>query len=127
MHCAKASGFRLAKVPLALSVVALIAGLLIPHAASAHGLIYVATLSGADENPANSSAGSGFVRVTIDFDLFTMRIQARFGVLQGGVTAAHIHAATSNPLSGSAGVATQLPSFEGFPADVASGAYDHTF
>ncbi|MFL6531530.1 MAG: CHRD domain-containing protein [Chthoniobacterales bacterium] len=82
---------------------------------------------GPNENPANDSTGTGFVRITLDFDLFTMRVEAEFANLVGMTTAAHIHAATATPLSGNAGVATQTPSFEAFPNAVTSATYDHTF
>ncbi|HEY2158890.1 MAG TPA: CHRD domain-containing protein [Isosphaeraceae bacterium] len=39
----------------------------------------------------------------------------------------HIHAATTTLAAGTAIVATQTPSFTGFPLGVTSGTYDHTF
>jgi hypothetical protein len=54
-------------------------------------------------------------------------VQVDFAGLQGTTTAAHIHAATAQPFAGTAGVATQTPSFELFPLGVTSGTYDHTF
>src|SRR3954463_1696063 len=78
----------------------------------AHEIVYTASLTGPDENPPNSSVGVGFVRITIDFDLFTMRVEASFDDLQGTVTAAHVHAATTVPFTGNAGVATQTPTFQ---------------
>ncbi len=95
--------------------------------ARAHDRIYTASLTGPEESPANASPGTGQVTVTIDLDLFTMRVEAKFGDLEGTVTAAHIHAPTAAPLAGTAGVATQTPSFQGFPLGVTSGSYDHTF
>ncbi|MGZ5003330.1 MAG: CHRD domain-containing protein [Chthoniobacterales bacterium] len=96
-------------------------------AAHAHELVCTASLSGPNESPSNDSLAAGSATVTIDFDLFTMRIQANFSGLQGTVTSAHIHAATAAQFSGTAGVATQVPSFEMFPTGVTSGTYDHTF
>jgi hypothetical protein len=95
--------------------------------AQAHEVVYAARLSGPDESPANDSTGVGFAKITLDFDLFTMRVEADFGDLQGTVTASHIHAPTAVPFAGTAGVATQTPSFTGFPTGVTSGSYDHTF
>ncbi len=95
--------------------------------ASAHEVVYAARLSGPDENPSNNSTGVGFAKITLDFDLFTMRVEAQFDALEGTVTASHIHAPTAVPFSGTAGVATQTPSFTGFPTGVTSGTYDHTF
>jgi hypothetical protein len=50
-----------------------------------------------------------------------------FSGLSSGTTASHIHAATAMPGTGTAGVATQVPTFTGFPLGVTSGSYDHTF
>ena len=51
-----------------------------------------------------------------------------FSDLTSGTTAAHIHAPTArSELTGKAGVATQVPFFDGFPIDVISGNYDHSF
>lgn len=95
--------------------------------ASGHERFYIATLSGAAEFPANDSPGSGSVVVTVNLDLASMRVQAQFSGLEGNVTAAHIHGSTDFPLQGLADVATQMPTFQGFPAGVASGTYDATF
>ncbi len=38
---------------------------------AAHESDYYATLSGANESPPNASPGTGWARVTIDFDLIT--------------------------------------------------------
>jgi hypothetical protein len=43
-----------------------------------------------------------------------------------GTTASHIHAPTTTPLSGTAGVATTTPSFAGFPLSVFSGSFSNT-
>lgn len=45
----------------------------------------------------------------------------------GVTTASHIHCCTVDQGTGNAGVATQLPSFAGFPLGVSSGSYDQTF
>jgi len=95
--------------------------------ASAHEEIFTANLSGPAEDPPNASAATGFATVTLDLDLFTMRVQVNFTGLEGYTTAAHIHAPTAQPFTGLADVATQVPSFEGFPFGVFSGTYDHTF
>ena len=44
--------------------------------------------------------------------------------LLGTTTVSHIHAATATPGSGTAMVATTLPTFPGFPLGVTSGTYD---
>ena len=50
-----------------------------------------------------------------------------FADLLGTTTASHIHAATAVPGTGTAGVATTVPTFTDFPLGVTSGSYDHTF
>jgi hypothetical protein len=95
--------------------------------ALAHTSIYGAPLLGSSETPAVITTGNGWGRVTIDFDLFTMRVEASFADLIGNVTASHIHCCTSVPLTGNIGVASQTPSFGGFPTGVKAGTYDRTF
>lgn len=98
--------------------------------------VYYGNLSGSNEFPANSSPGTGKTTVTIAGN--TMRVQASFSglvtqtaaSLPSGTTASHIHAsATQPPLSliNNAGVATQVPTFAGFPLGVQAGTYDQTF
>ena len=94
---------------------------------AAHESVYFADLSGPNEAPPNASPGTGWARVTIDFDLVTMHVEASFSDLTGTTTASHIHCCTAAPDSGTAGVATQTPSFAGFPLGVTAGTYDHTF
>lgn len=109
----------------ALSACALTALLCLSVPVGAHEQVYTAPLLGSSEVPPNASPGNGTTTVTIDFDLFTMRVEATFADLVGTTTAAHIHCCVAP--GANAGVATQLPSFDGFPLGVTSGAYDHTF
>jgi CHRD domain/PEP-CTERM motif len=88
---------------------------------------YTADLSGPAEEPPVPSPGTGFALVTYDDLAHILGIQTNFSDLVGTTTAAHIHAPTPTPLTGVAGVATQVPFFEGFPIGVTSGTYDHTF
>ncbi|MEY2840326.1 MAG: hypothetical protein RJB60_2625 [Pseudomonadota bacterium] len=93
--------------------------------AVAHESVYFGQLLGSSEVPAASTPGMGEVRVTLDFDLVTMRVEASFSGLLGTVTAAHIHCCT---LPGAnTGVATTTPTFAGFPTGVKAGSYDQTF
>jgi hypothetical protein len=103
--------------------------LMMCSAAVTHGatVVYTAVLSGAAESPVNDSLGTGNATVTIDTTLNTMRVEVFFSGLTGTVTNAHIHAATTLPLAGTAGVATMLPTFTGFPSGVTSGTYDNSF
>jgi len=107
--------------------VAFTAALGFAPAAQAAINVYTATLSGPAESPPNASPGTGSATVTIDTVANTMRVQATFSGLTSGTTASHIHAATATPFSGTAGVATTLPSFPGFPLGVTSGTFDNTF
>ncbi len=87
--------------------------------------VYSAQLSGANENPANASAGTGLAIITVDDVLDTMEVQAFFSGLTGTTTASHIHCCA--PAGSNAGVATQTPFFAGFPIGVTSGTYNNTF
>ncbi len=91
------------------------------------GTIYTADLDGPSESPPNSSPGTGFARVNLDTILHLMEVQANFSDLTSPTTAAHIHGPTESPGTGTAGVLTQLPSFEGFPLGATSGIYSNTF
>jgi len=112
---------------IALSLAAASVACALAAPAAAHESVYEAPLLGTSETPPNASPATGFARVTIDFDLFTMRVEASFSGLTGVTTASHIHCCTATPHTGNIGVATQLPSFSGFPLGVTSGTYDHTF
>jgi hypothetical protein len=91
--------------------------------AKADPLVFTGTLSGTQENPANASPGTGTVTVTVDGNIMT--IDANFSGLLGNTTAAHIHCCA--PAGSNAGVATQVPSFVGFPLGVQSGTFSNTF
>ena len=99
--------------------------------ASAAPQIFIADLSGAAEEPANASPGTGSTQVTIDPVAHTLRVIANFSDLMGNSTMAHIHVINgpgdANILDTLGPVATTTPSFVGFPAGVTSGAYDMTF
>jgi hypothetical protein len=100
---------------------------LVAGGANASILSYSALLNGASESPSNNSSATGNATVTVDDVLNTMRVQVSFSVLSGDTTVAHIHCCTTDPMTGTAGVATATPSFAGFPAGVKSGSYDQTF
>jgi hypothetical protein len=95
--------------------------------ASALTIVYTASLSGPAESPPNASPGTGTATITFDTTAATMRVQASFSGLTGTTTASHIHCCTAVPGVSTAGVATQTPSFTGFPLGVTSGSYDNTF
>jgi hypothetical protein len=88
---------------------------------------YSAFLSGPAEAPPNASPATGFAAVVFDLAAHTMSVDISFDGLLGTTTASHIHAPTALPGVGTAGVATQTPSFVGFPLGVTSGTYSHIF
>ena len=94
---------------------------------SAQATIYTfdAMLTGPNESPANASPGLGFTVVTYDNVANTLRVEALFAGLTGTTTASHIHAATTSPFTGTAGVATTTPTFAGFPLGVTTGSYNN--
>lgn len=107
----------------------LVAPLLVVFAATnAMGatFVYECNLSGLQESPPNASPGTGFGRVTMDTTAVTMRVEATFSGLTGTTTASHIHA-RADSTTPNGGVATQTPTFTGFPLGVTAGSYDHTF
>ena len=85
---------------------------------------YTASLSGALEAPA--SPGTGTADVFFNDSAQTLRVIVSFSGLLGTTTASHIHAPTSAPFTGNAGVATTVPTFPLFPLGVTSGTYDQT-
>jgi hypothetical protein len=87
---------------------------------------YQANMSGPNESPTNSSPALGFAYVTLNTTANTLSVDLAFGGLTGPTTAAHIHAPTPSPFSGTAGVATTTPYFAGFPIGVTSGTYSNT-
>ena len=82
------------------------------------------TLSGANENPATASTGTGFTTVVYNSTLHTLNVSVTFSGLTGNTTASHIHCCVAPP--GNAGVATTTPTFAGFPLGVTSGTYNTT-
>jgi hypothetical protein len=93
--------------------------------ARAEPILYSAVLLGPSESPPNSSPGIGFSLVQYDPDAHMLGILAGFADLTAPVIAAHIHCCVDSP--GTAGVATQVPLFSGFPTGVTSGFYDRAF
>jgi hypothetical protein len=90
--------------------------------AAASTVTYDAVLSGDGES---NSSGTGFAIVTINGNM--MEVNVTFSGLTTGTTASHIHCCTAVPGSGTAGVATTIPTFPGFPLGVTSGSYDQIF
>jgi hypothetical protein len=86
-------------------------------------ITYVTVLSGADESPPNASPGTGFATVIYDDLAHTLGVNVSFSDLVGTTTASHIHAPTTNPGTGTVGVAITPGTFPGFPVGVTSGSY----
>jgi hypothetical protein len=87
---------------------------------------FTVSLSGANENPANASPGTGSATVDIDTVAKLMTLDVTFSGLLGPTTASHIHCCAPTPAD-NAPVATQTPSFIGFPLGVTSGTFTNTF
>ncbi len=100
--------------------------LLLCGTAQANIIEFDALLSGPAESPPNNSPGTGEAEVFYDNANHTLEVKVTFADLVANTIASHIHAATAAPLTGTAGVATQLPTFLNFPLGVTSGTYDHT-
>lgn len=100
----------------------------------AHPITYTGGLSNLGEPaPANLSNGGGYAIVIVNDDTFTMDVTVNFWNLTGNVSNSHIHCCTPVALTGSAGVATPLPTFPGFPGtgsgipNVKAGTYHQLF
>ena len=106
---------------------ALFTALLLVVPAVSAPITYYANLSGPNEAPPNNSPGTGFGQVTIDVVAHTLLVDMVFSNLTVANTASHIHCCTTVPLTGTAGVATSVPTFIGFPTGTTSGTYNHTF
>jgi hypothetical protein len=87
---------------------------------------YQANLTGPGEVPPNVSPATGSGIVQIDDVAHTMQLDIVFSGLLGTTSAAHIHCCTVVPLTGTAGVATTVPNFPGFPVGVNAGVYNAT-
>jgi CHRD domain/PEP-CTERM motif len=94
-------------------------------AVRANAQVYTVNLSGANQSPPIGSPGIGSGTFTLTGDIFVMSLS--FANLLGPSTAAHIHCCTTAPFAGNAGVATQVPSYPGFPLGVTSGTFNNTF
>ncbi len=91
--------------------------------ARADQFVLTTTLRGTNEVPPNASPGIGSAVVTLDGNLLTVNVT--FSGLLGNTTASHIHCCT--PPGANAMVATQVPTFTGFPLGVTAGTYLQTF
>jgi hypothetical protein len=94
----------------------------------ANAVTYDVVLTGPGESPATASPGTGSAVIIIDSTAKTLNIFSfAFSGLAGTTTASHIQCCTTVPGAGTAGAATQTPSFPGFPSGVTSGSYSMSF
>jgi hypothetical protein len=102
---------------------ALVALILAAGVAQANVFNFSATLNGAAEIAPVNTPATGSALFTYDSTLHTLQFSVSFSGLIGNTTAAHIHAGVNAAGVGNNGVATQTPSFVGFPQGVTSGTY----
>jgi hypothetical protein len=93
-------------------------------AAQAVPITYKTVLSGANENPAVVTNGTGFATVIYDSATHLLSLDITFSGLTGTTSASHIHCCSIPPAN--AGVATTTPTFANFPLGVTSGHYVNT-
>jgi hypothetical protein len=74
-----------------LAAVAAVAALLTAGAAQAEIIHFAATLTGADEVPANSSQGKGTLSAELETSEHTLAFRATYSDLSGKATMAHFH------------------------------------
>ena len=76
---------------------------------------------------AAGATGTGTVLLTFDSATSLLKYDVTFSGLSGLTTVAHIHCCTTSAGTGTAGVATTIPTLPGFPAGVSNGTYLGTF
>ncbi len=102
-------------------------GLFLAVPSQAQVVVFNANLSGPNESPPNVSTATGTLAGDYDPATHLIHFSVTFSGLLGTTTAAHIHCCTDIPLMGTAGVATDVPSFPGFPMGLHAGMFDTTF
>ena len=100
----------------------LLFSLLLATGASAATITYVATLNGPNENPSNSSLGTGSATAVIDTTANTLTLSASFGGLSSPTAAAHIHCCAAPPTNVGVSVGST-----GFPTGVLQGSFNATY
>lgn len=93
-------------------------------ASQAVPIITTTHLTGPNENPVNTSPGVGDAVVSFDPAAHVLIVSVTFSDLVAGTTASHIHCCVLPP--GTAGIATTVPTFAGFPLGVTSGSFNTT-
>ena len=103
------------------------AAALLLTAMTASATNYTAILTGPQESPPNTSPAIGAAVVKFDTTSHILEVDVAFSGLILPSTLSHIHCCTTTPGAGIAGVATEVPTFGGFPMGVTSGAYTNTY
>jgi hypothetical protein len=106
-------------------LIAVCVGLLTASGAHADPILYSAVLTGSAEAVDTGSPGLGLALVSYEPSQHLMGVLAGFAGLTAPSAAAHIHCCVDPP--GTAGVATPVPTFPGFPSGVTSGFYNQFF
>src|SRR5689334_12698456 len=109
------------------SLLAAAAALAVTGAAHAVPVTFTTTLTGPGESPPNTSTATGVGTVIFDIAAHTLTVSETFSGLTTGTSASHIHCCTIAPGTGTAGVATQTPTFTSLPLGVTSGSFTQTF
>jgi len=103
------------------------AAALLLTAMTASATNYTAILTGPQESPPNTSPAIGAAVVKFDPVSHILEVDVAFSGLILPSTISHIHCCTTTAGAGVAGVATEIPTFGGFPMGVTSGAYTNTY
>jgi hypothetical protein len=88
---------------------------------------YISDLTGPAESPPNASPATGTTTVAYTASSHMLQVDVTFSGLLGTTTASHIHCCTAVAGTSTAGVATQTPTFSGFPLGVTAGTYSQAF
>lgn len=94
---------------------------------AANATNYTAILTGPQESPPNTSPAIGAAVVKFDPVSHILEVDVAFSGLVLPSTISHIHCCTTSPGAGVADVATEVPTFGGFPSGVTNGAYTNTY
>jgi len=111
----------------ALATAVVLSALPMGGSSSAAPITLTADLTGLEEVPPNASPGTGFASVILDVVAHTLHVDTAFSGLLSPTTAAHIHCCFPTATPGILAVATQAPTFIGFPLDVTSGTFSDTY
>jgi hypothetical protein len=109
------------------TALALLSSVMLLGAPASYAIVinFEVDLLGSNEIPGNASPGVGTAEIRVDTVDKTMSLDISFSGLLGNTTASHIHCCNVQTINSM--VATQTPTFLGFPLGVTSGTYTHEF